>query len=610
MAQPQALKQASIELDCEEEILNELSNRFVMFPIKYNAIWQMYKKAESAFWTAEELDLSKDMDDWNKLNENEQHFIKHILAFFAGSDGIVNENLGVRFMNDVKAPEARAFYGFQIAMENIHCVAHNTEILTRKGYITIGSVECKVQEVWNGKEFSNVMIMKTSESSPVYLVRLSNGMELTCTPNHEWLISGESCRIPTHLLKSGMRLCPFEYPMETFEWRDQELFANPELHGEYTFKEPSEYNIVRFNMKPQHYVPVNYSIATKVKWLNGFVKNASVTSTNDLSFVHDVKEFLQQVQLLLTTMHIESNLDHLTKTLTIPGNAHGVKGLADLGVLVSSDLYKKASEPEKLRPYMDNLSIAEVVFQDDVFIPTYCFEEPLNHTGIFNGILTGQSETYSLLIDTYIKDTREKRGLLDAINTIPCIKKKAEWAMRWITDKEAPFAMRLLAFAVVEGIFFSGAFCSIFWLKERGLMPGLCMSNEFISRDESLHTEFAIMLYTMLKHKLDQNTVLTIVKEAVEIEEEFINESIPCNLLGMNTELMSEYIRFVADRLVVQLGYDKIYNARNPFAFMDRICLSQKTNFFEFQTTSEYAKANVGHGQHENIHNFSLDADF
>jgi hypothetical protein len=221
--------------NAEEDILTEITNRFVMFPIKYNAIWQMYKKAESAFWTAEEIDLSKDMDDWHKLNENEQHFIKHILAFFAASDGIVNENLGVRFMNDVKAPEARAFYGFQIAMENIHCVAYDTEILTRDGYITIGSVEGKVQEVWNGAEFSKVMVMKTSASSTVYKVILSNGMQLVCTPNHEWLINGESVRIPTHLLKHGMPLQHFEYPKEILDLQDQQIFPYPEQHGAAVF---------------------------------------------------------------------------------------------------------------------------------------------------------------------------------------------------------------------------------------------------------------------------------------------------------------------------------------------------------------------------------------
>jgi ribonucleoside-diphosphate reductase subunit M2 len=321
----------------EEELLTEEKNRFVLYPVKYDQIWKMYKTAVSSFWTTEEIDFSKDTNDWSdKLNDNERFFISNILAFFAGSDGIVNENLAGRFLNDVMIPEAKAFYGFQIAMEFIH------------------------------------------------------------------------------------------------------------------------------------------------------------------------------------------------------------------------------------------------------------------------------SETYSLMIDTFIKDTFEKERLFNAINTIPCIQKKAEWAIRWIENKEAAFAMRLIAFAIVEGIFFSGAFCSIFWLKERGLMPGLCMSNEFISRDEGLHTEFAILLYSMIHQKLEPNVVHDIVKDAVDIEIEFITDSIPCNLLGMNAELMKEYIRFVADRLVVQLGYDKIYEAKNPFPFMDRINLEHKTNFFE-NRESNYSKAKVGQ---KNIYELSIDADF
>ena len=308
-----------------DPILADDNSRFVVFPIRYNDLWSMYKKAESAFWTAEELDLAKDTNDWDRLTANEQHFVKHVLAFFAASDGIVNENLALRFMGDVKVPEARAFYSFQVAMETIH------------------------------------------------------------------------------------------------------------------------------------------------------------------------------------------------------------------------------------------------------------------------------GEVYSLLIDTLIKDPTEKARLFAAVDSIPCIGRKADWAMQWINGSGASFATRLVAFACVEGIFFSGAFCAIFWLKERGVMPGLCMSNEFISRDESLHTEFAIVLYHHLQSKLAEETVQAIVRNAVEIETEFIVESIPCHMLGMNSDLMAQYIRFVADRLLVQLGYSALYNDRNPFQFMERICLDGKANFFEHRE-SNYSKANVGGG--------------
>ena len=303
-----------------EPLLTPDENRFVMFPIKYEDIWSMYQKQVDCFWRPEEIDLSKDLSHWDALDKDDQYFISMILAFFAASDGIVLENLAQRFMSDVQVSEARAFYGFQIAMENIH------------------------------------------------------------------------------------------------------------------------------------------------------------------------------------------------------------------------------------------------------------------------------SNTYSNLIETYIKDKEEKSKLFNAISNYPCIKKKSDWAQKWIHDNRSSFATRLVAFACVEGIFFSGAFCSIFWLKKRGLMPGLTFSNELISRDEALHCEFAILLYSKLIKKMDKNRIHDISKEAVEIEIEFICEALPCRLIGMNSQLMTQYIKFVADRLSVQLGYKKIYNVINPFDFMEMISLDSKTNFFE-RKSDAYALA-------------------
>jgi ribonucleotide reductase beta subunit family protein with ferritin-like domain len=301
-------------------------------------IWEMYKKALGLFWTAEEVDLSKDYGDWEKLSENEQYFLEHVLAFFAGSDGIVVENLGERFLRDVSIPEAKCFYGLQIAMENIH------------------------------------------------------------------------------------------------------------------------------------------------------------------------------------------------------------------------------------------------------------------------------SETYSLLIDTYIKDDDKKKKLFNAIETIPCIKRKADWSLKWITDTDSSYAARVVAFAAVEGIFFSGSFCSIFWMKKRGLLPGLCFSNELISRDEALHTDFACLMYSQIKDKLPQEVIYEIIGEAVEIENEFIVDSLPCKLLGMNSGMMTEYIKFVADRLLLQLGYDKRYNVVNPFTWMEMISMEGKTNFFE-KRVGEYSKNNVKVDGTTNK-DIVLDADF
>ncbi|MBY0416005.1 MAG: ribonucleotide-diphosphate reductase subunit beta [Bdellovibrionales bacterium] len=325
--------------DAKSAILAPNDNRFVLFPIKYQQVWEMYKKHMAVFWTSEEIDLVPDLIDWEtKLNDDERHFISHVLAFFAASDGIVNENLALRFYKDVQIPEARAFYGFQIAMENIH------------------------------------------------------------------------------------------------------------------------------------------------------------------------------------------------------------------------------------------------------------------------------SETYSLLIDTYIKDPKQKDKLFNATENMACVAKKAKWAIDWISSKKS-FAHRLVAFAAIEGIFFSGSFCSIYWLKKRGLMAGLATSNEFISRDEGLHCQFAVLMHSLLdkEEQLDTATITAIITEAVEIEKEFILEALPVSLIGMNKESMSQYIEFVADHWLVQLGAAKFYNTKNPFDWMELISLEGKTNFFE-KRVSEYQRPGVlGEKQ---SHTFTLDAEF
>ncbi|XP_077296671.1 ribonucleoside-diphosphate reductase subunit M2 [Arctopsyche grandis] len=320
-----------------EPLLQENPRRFVVFPIKYPDIWKMYKKAEASFWTVEEVDLSKDLSDWEKLKDSEKHFISHVLAFFAASDGIVNENLLERFSQEVQVTEARCFYGFQIAMENVH------------------------------------------------------------------------------------------------------------------------------------------------------------------------------------------------------------------------------------------------------------------------------SEMYSLLIETYIRDPTEREFLFNAIETLPCVKKKADWALQWIGSQSATFGERIIAFAAVEGIFFSGSFASIFWLKKRGLMPGLTFSNELISRDEGLHCDFACLMFKHLIQKPSKQRVLDIIKDAVLIEQEFLTDALPVRLLGMNCELMSQYIEFVADRLLLDLGCPKHYNSANPFSFMEMISLEGKTNFFE-KKVGEYQKWGVMANRMDNV--FTLDADF
>jgi hypothetical protein len=314
---------------------------------------------------------------------------------------------------------------------------------------------------------------------------------------------------------------------------------------------------------------------------------------------------------MLTTLGIQSNirLNHKAEKRLMPKNdgsgeydyymckecyvlyitGKSVNKLIEMGF---SPKRLKVIYCERLNETIDNLSRIQIEKIEKISEneSTYCFNEPKKHRGIFNGLLTCQSETYSLLIDSYIKDDEQKNKLFNAIKHFPCIKKKSDWAQKWIHDNRSSFDTRLVAFACVEGIFFSGAFCSIYWLKKRGLMPGLTFSNELISRDEALHCEFAILLHNKLNKKIDKSRVNEIIKEAVEIETEFICEALPCKLIGMNSELMTQYIQFVADRLAVQLGYKKIYNVTNPFNWMELISLDSKTNFFE-KRVSEYALA-------------------
>lgn len=599
----------------EPSILSDVANRFVLFPIKYNQIWSMYKKAESAFWTAEEIDLSKDLNDWEqRMSENERSFVKNVLAFFAGSDGIVNENLSVRFMNDVKPPEAKAFYGFQIAMENIHCVKGDTLILTDQGYREIATMENEYIKVWNGEQFSEVKVVQTSLSAAMVHVTLSNGMSLVCTPEHNWLMAEPAGkRVPTSELQPGDALLPFHYPKLDVP-SDPEIFSNAYTHGFMCLDASgSPPDSPRLN---KHFVPVNYSKATKIAWLSGVLRHATINPSDNKAFCSlfsYYNAFIAQLQLLLTTLDVHAIVqlaDAQPSCLTL--TREEAAKLVQAGVSLNMDANALALLSNAVVSTEQKLTVA-AVHPMQTKMPSYCFEEPLRGMGVFNGILTGQSETYSLLIDTYVKDPTEKARLLNAIDTIPCIKRKAQWALKWIEDKNASFAMRLVAFACVEGIFFSGAFCAIFWLKERGIMPGLCFSNELISRDESLHTEFAVLLHSMLgDQRLSAELVREIVSEAVDIETEFITESIPCSLLGMNADLMTQYIKFVADRLVVQLGYEKIYQVTNPFHFMDRICLDTKTNFFE-NREGNYSKANVGShaaGDAQQAFVFSKDEDF
>ena len=626
-----------------EPLLAPDDNRFVMFPISHQDIWKMYKKQVDCFWRAEEIDLSKDLTHWDGLNKDEKMFISMILAFFAASDGIVLENLAQRFMRDVQLSEARAFYGFQIAMENIHCVTGTTKILTDKGYFSIKDLENTFVNIWNGEEFSSVEVKYTGDQE-IYKVVLSNGMELDCSPGHKWLIQKVNqyhpgkciCEeVKTIDLKVGDILEKYYTPVIEFD--DYDEFLNPYIHGFFcgngsycnnypreliknfkyytlqNIENPIKFYVTNYINKEKYIVPINYSKDVRLRWLEGYVDangciklNTNKDSTSIQISCSNFK-FLQDVQLMLTTLGIQTNirLKYKPTKRLINGSENydyymykkyyilyitgkSVNKLIELGF---SPKRLNLIYCKRLNDTMDVVSKIVSIEKISENESTYCFNEPKKHRGIFNGILTCQSETYSLLIETYIKDKEEKHKLFNAISNYPCIKNKSDWAQKWIHDNRSSFATRLVAFACVEGIFFSGAFCSIFWLKKRGLMPGLTFSNELISRDEALHCEFAVLLYSKLIKKMDKTRIHEIIKEAVEIETEFICDALPCKLIGMNSQLMTQYIQFVADRLCVQLGYKKIYNVINPFDWMELISLEGKTNFFE-KRVGDYALAN------------------
>ena len=620
-----------------------------------------YKRQQKCHWTAEEVKCSEDIKDWESLNDGERFFIENILAFFAGSDGIVLENLVENFCCEVKIPEAR--YAYQAAMENIHCVMGDTRILTDKGYFPIKKLVGLIVKIWNGEEFTEVKPLYTGNSQ-IFKVELDNGMELKCTPDHKWLIQNSVEKIETKNLQVGDILQNYMIPI-MHDLKDPDIFLNPYVHGffcgdgSYEEKNPVIYlcgnklsllpyisvgcisqasgDIIKVFISPvinkeQFYVPINYSTETKLRWLEGYADADGISKphTKDLEersiiFTSLNINFLKNIQLLLTTFGIISDIElgedrREIEFLPIVGAAdmkiYNSKPIFVLHISSSSvnKLINLGFNPKRLKILFcakksinkPSIKIDKITLLSGIH-KTYCFNEPKLGVGIFNGILTGQSEVYSLLIDTFVKNPKRKQELFDAVITIPAVKEKADWALKWM-DKKRIFAERVVAFAVVEGVFFSGSFCSIFWLKSRGKMcSALGTSNEWISRDEGMHTDMAVLIFSKLLQKPTREVITNIFSEAVEIESKFITESLPCRLIGMNSDLMIKYIKFVADRLITQLGYEKIYKVTNPFPFMETLGLHNKSNFFENEETN-YQSASHLNENYDGI--FRINEDF
>lgn len=602
-----------------EQLLKEVKNRFTLFPIQYPKIYEFFQLHEAGFWTTEEIDLKNDIVDWNeKLNDDERYFIKNILAFFAASDGIVNENLVLNFYNNIQIPEARAYYTMQMLMETIHCVSGDTYLLTEEGHFKIGDLaerkkECKI---WNGEEWSKVKPVKTSDCASMYCVRLDNGLELKCTSKHKWYVWNENISCEDSDSDSEVQMVYTEDLIhgDKFKYTIPILNNNQDMKfSVHPYRQGYKDNLNNIDLIQKIEDVLNWPFDARIQWLQGFFDSRASC------FRNLTDEEAQKILYLLLNTGIDSCL----------------KNKDDSTIMFSDKEYTHLSSMAQ-RSLELEVMIEEVIELEGTQA-SYCFTEPKRHMGVFNGILTGQSQTYSVLIDTFIKELEEKDKLFDAINNIPVIQKKANWALKWISSekteqddalesylntknlsdlenlinvlikhkkdiifKNETFIKQLLAFVIVEGLFFSGSFCAIFWLKNRGLMPGLCFSNELISRDESLHCQMGIYLYSLVKNRLSEEYVHSIFREAVDIEKEFITQSLPVSLIGMNSEKMSLYIEYVADRLLYDLGYSKIFGVKTcPFSFMELLSFSgenSKVNFFE-KRNADYQKSGVGKTQ-------------
>lgn len=633
-----------------EPLLDNKNKRDSLYPIVWEGMWNFYKLHLASHWVAQEIDLSKDVNDWNSLKPDEQHYIKYGLAFFAGSDFIINESQK-KDAEDIKIFEYQFFNDDKIARENIHCVSGDTKILTDEGYVKIEDKVGKKVNIWNGDEFSSVDIKQTTEKAQLYRVVLSDGRYLDCTDEHKWIIQNgdprrnKFNRVMTKDLKlNSDRIFKYDFPV--IDGKDNS-FLYPYTHGFFcgdgsyitsiqgnvypilqiysddkkdliaymdfrTVNENKNLNrldlYLHHDMAEKYTVPFNFGLKTKLKWLEGYVDadgciKRSKNGAKSIQMVSINRDFISDVQMLISTMGVNTNLKKIrdecdivikgkkahTQTLyCLYLSCNGVESLKNLGF---NPKRLNVFTTYKPRRKCEEFATIDLIVQLNQG-PTYCFNEPKNHMGIFNGILTGQSTTYADLLEQYVDDTREKETLKNAVKTMPSIATKAEWMREYIQN--GTFVERLVAEAIMEGIFFSGTFCGIFWLRKRGLMPALCDANEFISRDEGIHRDFNCYVYReLIKNKLPEDLLTHMIRRAVTIEQVFVTESLPVKLIGMNSDMMCQYIQYVADHLCYNLIQKKIYNVENPFDdWMNAIALKVKADFFVHRPTA-YGKSAV-----------------
>jgi ribonucleotide reductase beta subunit family protein with ferritin-like domain/intein/homing endonuclease len=583
---------------------NELTRRYSIFPITHQDLWNFYKKAEKQTWVAEEIDLSQ--DTYDALNEEEKLYLKNILAFFAISDGLVIDNLATNFMSEVDLLEAQYFYGHQTFIEQVHCVTGDTFILTNSGNKPIKDCLNSQEYVWNGDTWSKVTIVETGVQD-IYNVKLSNGMHLNCTDEHEfWIRKGnyrhpENCKrekVKLKDIKIGDIIADFNLPNPTTMSLENNL-ENAYING-------------FFSAGEKFFVPIgDYSLKDKLNWLEGYldgdgcIKFDRKKEYTTIQFASINRKFISDVQILLTELGctVPIKLNNLGIVRTINGNltqnqdiyvgyisGYNVKKLVELGFCPKRLVIKVKDFTTSSRPTLIRVESIKKLEKQEM---TYCFNEPLNHSGVFNGILTGQSNGYSLLIDTYIKDNPAKEALFNAMETNPAVNAKASWAEQWI--QHPSFAQRLVAFACVEGIAFSSVFAGVFWFRSRNLMKGLGAMNELILKDESLHYDFAVYLYNNYlkpEYKLDSAELRSIILSCYEAEKTFVENSLPKGLKGLSVENMVEYVQFVVDTVLNDFGLEKEFKINNPLDYMKRIGITAKNNFFE-ERVGQYTRVDI-----------------
>jgi ribonucleotide reductase beta subunit family protein with ferritin-like domain/intein-encoded DNA endonuclease-like protein len=615
--------------------------RNTKFPIYHTELWDYFKKQQQAIWTAEELDLSR--DTFEGIPEKTVSILKHLLAFFGVSDSIVQDNLADEIISEFSSiEEIKSNYVYQAYIEDVHCVSFDTKILTDKGQLKIGELVGELINVWNGEEFSKIKVVETGVQD-LYRVTLSDGSYIDCTDGHKWFIRHgnqnhpENCKLikkPTNTLSLGDVIYDFNLPV--VDLQDEDFLLNPYIHGlfcadgSYTNNAPfiklygekkkllpyfgdlsvGRKDIYKFYLtdklnKSKFFTPINYSVKTKIEWLEGLLDGDGCVNHNKKKTATAIQytsinlDFIKNVKLLLTTLGISANLKIARKegfSLLPDGKGanrfYETKDLYCLYITTANvkKLVNLGFNPKRLQIKTNELVVERKKLIKVVNIEklqtemTYCFNEPIRNAGVFNGILTGQSETYSRLIDQLITNDNEKFEMFNAIKTNPIVSDKVKWAKKWLENGN--IVQRVVAFSMVEGMAFSSTFAFLMFFRQKyPQLAGMGQANELILIDELMHMNFAILLYNNYikeEYKLPKEEIREMILDCYETERLFV-ESIykEGDVIGLSKDKMVQYIQYVADNLLYYYQVPLEFNVSQPLDFMANISLVVRQNFFE-----------------------------